>query len=283
MLTILKKCKDDATPRDYTLAGCDLGAARTRILASLVAYNNSLSCLHLVRKNIQDIDGIEIARVLFSNKTLRKLELEGNCLGPKTAKELGIALKVNTTLRYLDLESNQLTMGNEDTSGVQHYLIDGLRSNTTLLSLNVANNQLDDTLGRDFKDALEVNETLIDLEIGFNNFQLTEIREIQRLLLRNNKAYDENRLREWKERKLMLEEDEKLHGLYLKQETAQEQGRMEEEARDHRTKEIDATWKKYLAEAKNEKEQLILQLMEAAQLRSTGKKKGKRGGKKKKK
>ena len=47
----------------------------------------------------------------------------------------------------------------------------------------------------------------------------------------------------------MLDEDEKLHGIYLKEETKNEQQRMEEEAREHREQEIDATWKKYLAES----------------------------------
>jgi hypothetical protein len=70
---------------------------------------------------------------------------------------------------------------------------------------------------------LEVNETLIDFEISFNTFHLNEVREIQRLLIRNNKAFNENRLREWRERKLMLDEDEKLHGIYLKEETKNEQ------------------------------------------------------------
>ena len=140
MLTFMKKLQADETPRDYSVAGLDLGGARTAILAKLVAYNSTLTCLHLTRKSITDVDGIELARVLFSNKTLRKMELEGNQLGPKSAKEFGIALKVNTTLRFLDLESNQLTMGNEDTSGVQHYFIDALRTNKSLLSLNIANN-----------------------------------------------------------------------------------------------------------------------------------------------
>ena len=94
-----------------------------------------------------------------------------------------------------------------------------------------------------------------------------QIREIQRLLLRNNKIFEENRLREWRERKQMLEEDENLHARYLKLETKAEQLRMEEEAREHREREIDATWKKYLQEAATEKVQLINQLMEAAQLR----------------
>ena len=173
-------------------------------------------------------------------------------------------------------------MGGEDTSGIQHFFIDALRTNKSLLSLNVANNMLDEGLGKDFKDMLEVNETLIDFEVGFNSFHLNEIREIQRLLQRNNKQFNENRLREWQERKCMRDEDEKLHNLYLQEETKIEQYRMEEEAKEFREREIDATWKKYLAEATTEKQQLILQLMEAATLRSQGKKKGKKRGKKKK-
>jgi hypothetical protein len=44
--------------------------------------------------------------MLVSNKTLRKLELEGNLLGPNSARAFGKALKNNQTLRLLDLESN---------------------------------------------------------------------------------------------------------------------------------------------------------------------------------
>ena len=66
-------------------------------------------------------------------------------------------------------------MGNEDTRGVQFYFIDALRTNKTLIALNVANNQLDESLGKDFKDMLEVNTTLIDFEISFNMFHLTDV------------------------------------------------------------------------------------------------------------
>jgi hypothetical protein len=44
--------------------------------------------------------------MLNSNHSLRKLELEGNLLGPKSATEFGKALKNNKTLKFLDLESN---------------------------------------------------------------------------------------------------------------------------------------------------------------------------------
>ena len=65
--------------------------------------------LHLVRKEIKDPEGQVIAAMLKTNRYLRKLELEGNFLGPLTAKEFGKSLKVNTTLKYLDLDNNYLT------------------------------------------------------------------------------------------------------------------------------------------------------------------------------
>ena len=44
--------------------------------------------------------------MLYTNKTIRKLELEGNLMGPKSATEMGKVLKVNTGLVALDLSSN---------------------------------------------------------------------------------------------------------------------------------------------------------------------------------
>jgi len=100
----------------------------------------------MCRKQISDADGQTFARMLYTNKTLRKLELEGNLLGPKSAIEFGEALKVNTTLKFLDLESNQLTVDGQDMYGAVQ-MVEFLEKNTTLLSLNMANNQLDEQCG----------------------------------------------------------------------------------------------------------------------------------------
>lgn len=51
--------------------------------------------LHLARKMIQDVEGVILAEMLLENKTLRKLELEGNLLGPMTARKFGEVLMVN--------------------------------------------------------------------------------------------------------------------------------------------------------------------------------------------
>ena len=102
--------------------------------------------LHLARKGILDHDGICMAHMLKTNKTLRKLELEGNNLGPLCAFAFGRVLADNTTLKFLDLESNQLTNDGSDFKGVLE-MFNFLDKNTTLISLNVANNMLNEDCG----------------------------------------------------------------------------------------------------------------------------------------
>ena len=178
MLTFLQKSYENTTHRDQSLSGCTLGAAKTQIVARVIAFNTSLTCLHLSRKNITDKEGQDIARALLTNRTLRKLELEGNSLGMVTARVFALALRKNRTLRYLDLESNNLTNDTEENGGVDE-MISALQENTTLLSLNLANNRLSEEIGRNFCDLFnprgKCQEALIDFEFGFNNFRLEDV------------------------------------------------------------------------------------------------------------
>lgn len=63
----------------------------------------------MIRKNIKENEGIEIAKNLRDNKNLEKIELEGNLIGPKTAFEIGELIKANNIIRFIDLENNNLT------------------------------------------------------------------------------------------------------------------------------------------------------------------------------
>ena len=77
------------------------------------------------------------------------------------------------------------------------------------MSLNVANNQIDQKCGEVFRDKLKTNMTLIDFDFSRNkDIKLEDSREIQDYLRRNKAAYDAERLKEWRERKLMRHEDE---------------------------------------------------------------------------
>ena len=56
----------------------------------------------------------------------------------------------------------------------------------------------------------------------------------------------------------MREECDELEKHYLEEYTEEEQARMEEEARDLREREIDEQWKKYMAEERIERENLMV-------------------------
>ena len=65
--------------------------------------------------------------------------------------------------------------------------------------------------------------------------------------------YDAERLKEWKERKLMRHEDEKLKELYLQEQSAKENTRMQEEAREIRETELNEKWNKFMLETEIDK------------------------------
>lgn len=67
-----------------------------------------------------------------------------------------------------------MTADGEDFPGVIE-LISSLEVNKTLISLNLGNNKLEQPIGAAIRSMLEKNRTLIDLEVGFNNFTLSDV------------------------------------------------------------------------------------------------------------
>lgn len=67
-------------------------------------------------------------------------------MGPQSTTEFAKMLRYNTSLQFLDLESNQLTGGGNEFWAIYEF-VNFLDYNKTLLSLNVANNELDEKCG----------------------------------------------------------------------------------------------------------------------------------------
>jgi len=66
--------------------------------------------------------------------------------------------------------------------------------------------------------------------------------------------FDTERLKEWRERKLMKDEDQRLHELYLKEGSKGEEARLERETKELREAQIEQKWKKYVVDSALEKE-----------------------------
>ena len=78
-----------------------------------------------------------------------------------------------------------------------------MKENKTLLSLNVANNNLDQATGKFIREVMMENKTLIHLDISMNEFDVDDSLAIHDYLDRNVEIYQAEKIKEWKERKGM--------------------------------------------------------------------------------
>ena len=83
------KLSTNTTPKELTFAGLEFNLSKTRMLSYQVSINSSLCSLHMARRGLDDEAGESLALILKDYKTLRKMELEGNSLGPRSAKQFG--------------------------------------------------------------------------------------------------------------------------------------------------------------------------------------------------
>jgi Ran GTPase-activating protein (RanGAP) involved in mRNA processing and transport len=116
---LVNNLKENKSEFDITVAGIKLISVQIRALVSTVGKNQTLKCLSLNRKGITDVDGADMIRSLMRNDVLEKIELEGNNLGPATAKAMAQLLRNNRTLKHVNIENNDLTQNEQDTSGVR--------------------------------------------------------------------------------------------------------------------------------------------------------------------
>ena len=86
---------------------------------------------------------------------------------------------------------------------------------------------------------LKDNLTLIEFDYSMNDFQLEDSRAIQSYMKRNKELYDQERQKEYQERKGMKAEESQLRELYLKEQAQQELEHMEEEVKEAKEKEVE--------------------------------------------
>jgi len=95
--------------------------------------------------------------------------------------------------------------------------------NKDLLCLNLNNTNLDEKCSEALAKAMTENFTIIQLDIeGNKQMNYVHVLEIQRALDRNKQIYDEERLQEWRERKLMGKEEEDMEIRIMKEEEHKE-------------------------------------------------------------
>lgn len=264
---MLGKLQHNETASNVTVSGLELGPVRAKILSENIAKNKSLRSLSLTHKQIEDEEGLNFAKMLLVNSYVRKVEFEGNKLGPKTALALAHVLEVSDSLQFLDLSRNCLTSQGDDPDGV-FALAEALKTNTSLLSLGVAGNMLDESVGQVFEEAIKENYSLIDFDYQDNHFSVNCIRNIQTYLRRNKQASDAAKMTEFTERKYMREEEAQTKQMNLEQQADQLKQKIEEDELDLILEETMRKMSLQQASQSHERALLTEQLCEAAAIRA---------------
>ena len=140
--------------------------------------NINIKYLYLEKSNLNDDDCFEISDFLKNDKTLELLFLQNNFIKITSVIYLFNILKNNKTLSYLDLSFNYLP--------INPFLI----SNDALIEALI--------------ELLEVNNTITKLITTGTNLDLSSIEEWMYNKLKENKKYQEQRLKENEELKFLL-------------------------------------------------------------------------------
>ncbi|KAM9462802.1 leucine-rich repeat-containing protein 45 [Clarias gariepinus] len=127
-------------------------------------------------------EGIKLLlKGLCSNTTVKLLDLKGNNLRGAGAEALGKMLVRNKTLQRLVLEWNALGMWEEGFS----VFCEGLASNSSLIRLDLRNNQINHQGAVEIALALKRNSVLRELDLRWNNIGLLGGRALLDALLQN--------------------------------------------------------------------------------------------------
>ena len=161
----------------------EVNNASARSLARLLWCDKRIVQLDVSNLNLSDMSGAYIARMLKNNSSLRKLELGDNSLGHKTCITMAESLRVNEVLEYLSLDSNPLT-SNQGTLTIEA-LADIVRENKTLRYLNLWRCNIGVEGGRLISEAMKSNDKLTCIEMGYNQWQHSDIITIKKILSKN--------------------------------------------------------------------------------------------------
>ena len=162
------------------LSGNEIGESGAQLLSNALSVNTKLTHLNLSGNQIGKSGAQRLSNALFYNTKLTHLNLDDNLVGPLGVAYLSLALVVNTTLTYLNLD------GNLAQAFGATYLSRALSRNTTALTdLNLARNEIDDSVAKSLSRALSVNTTLTYLNLSGNKIGTPGATSLFQVLSRN--------------------------------------------------------------------------------------------------
>jgi len=246
-------------------------------LSKIDKKNCSLDVSNL---SLSDAVGQAIVRSLPAS--LVKLELGGNNFSSMTASALAVLLR-KSSVQLISLDSNPLTSGK---NGIECFkmLAKALEDNFTLRTLSLWRCGIGREGCAALSSALSHNDTLISLELGYNNCHGSDARSIKEKLSSNRKLYNDQLAAEAQAKE--LERKTALLKLQAEEEIQKEKDVMEwlagEKAKREESRRVEVE-RRRLEEQKEHayKQNIMMEEERMAATKTKKKDKGKKGKKKK--
>jgi len=119
--------------RDYAFTKHLWVSCESKILMSRLFSNSSIRCIEILGQPFGFQRASELAEILWINSTLTSLNLSHNNIGDEVVTSIAQSLKFNSNLRSLGMRANQIEK-------IESPFVEMLKTNTTLTSLNLSCN-----------------------------------------------------------------------------------------------------------------------------------------------
>ena len=167
----------------------DVNNIAARSLAKALWSDTRITAVDVSNMNLSDKSGAYLARALKNNNAIVKLEMDGNMFGPETCKSLANSLATNNSLTFLSIGSNLLAKSqDENNKGCIELLAHSLAKNSGLTCLSLWRCGIGLDGGKVICNAVSNNTNLISVEVGYNNFDTSDVLQMTRKLEANRRT-----------------------------------------------------------------------------------------------
>ena len=171
-----------------SLLKVDVNSISCRSLAKSLRDNNTITYLDISNNNLDDHAGAYIGRILKYNNTIKHLELDNNNFASDTIVAIGETLKINNTLVHISLDSNPLFA--EDNISAMTVFADGVRTSTSLTTLNLWRTQIGSSCGKILCSSIKESPTILFCDVGHNPMDVSDVKDINDVLDSNIRKYE---------------------------------------------------------------------------------------------
>jgi len=180
--------RSNVTLTELSLARNNINARGVRQLAEVLKHNTTLSILSL-GSNPLGSEGYAAFSMCLAHKTrgLSKIDLSDTGLDERAMKHLGDGLRENSSILSIDVSKNSIGDTGSVVLGDMLSSVEVLHVNSSLSQINASSNKITANGAKRFLEAIQVNGAILDLDLSGNEIDNKTLDDVENWLKINRK------------------------------------------------------------------------------------------------